>query len=226
MRESIQLWDDIQVMAGTASEESGRIERRDAAENRARLLEAAETLFAERGVADVNMADIAQAAGVGKGTLYRRFSNKADLCVALMDGQLTLFQNSMLAQLREMNARQVPKLEQLQQFLVAVVHFTEVHIPLLCEVQRGGVFGGTETTAPHFIWQHMTVTGLLRAAAAAGEISPEVDLPMTVDVLLAPLTAQFFRFLRTTRGFPPERIADGLCRLLANLPEPSGELSA
>ncbi|WP_329251893.1 TetR/AcrR family transcriptional regulator [Actinoallomurus sp. NBC_01490] len=49
--------------------------RRDAAENRARLLAAAERVFAERGTS-VSLEDIARAAGVGPATLYRRFGNK------------------------------------------------------------------------------------------------------------------------------------------------------
>src|SRR5207249_4161704 len=47
-------------------------ERADAARNRARILDAAERLFREHGVAAVSMDQIAQAAKVGKGTLFRR----------------------------------------------------------------------------------------------------------------------------------------------------------
>lgn len=49
--------------------------RRDAAENRARLVDAAQRVFAERGTT-ASMEDIARAAGVGPATLYRRFPTK------------------------------------------------------------------------------------------------------------------------------------------------------
>jgi AcrR family transcriptional regulator len=49
--------------------------RRDAAANRARLLAAAERVFAEQGTG-ASLEDIARAAGVGPATLYRRFGNK------------------------------------------------------------------------------------------------------------------------------------------------------
>lgn len=62
------------------------------------------------------MADIAQAAGVGKGTLYRRFTSKAELCLGLMDEQMTTFQNQMLAQFRQMTAGSVPYMTQLEFF--------------------------------------------------------------------------------------------------------------
>lgn len=173
-----------------------RAERRDAAENRQRVLAAAKALFAEHGVANVHMAQIAEAAGVGKGTLYRRFANKADLCVALMHDQLSEHQAAMLARLQGMQEAKVPYLARLQDFLEEVVSFTEQHVPLLYEVQRGGQIDGLEGDSPFFEWQHMTVSGLLNAAVRAGELPAHTDVAMRVDLLLAPLTASYFRYLR------------------------------
>lgn len=61
--------------------------RADAERNRKRLLDAARTLFAERGL-DVSMDDIAQAAGVGVGTAYRRFRSRDEIVNALFDERL------------------------------------------------------------------------------------------------------------------------------------------
>ncbi|MBA3798066.1 MAG: TetR/AcrR family transcriptional regulator [Geodermatophilaceae bacterium] len=71
-------------------------ERADAARNRVRVLAAAERLFAERGVPGVTMDDVAAAAGVGKGTLYRRFGDKGGLAMALLDEQERELQQQML----------------------------------------------------------------------------------------------------------------------------------
>lgn len=49
----------------------------DALRNRALLLDAARRLVAERGADAVTMDDVAAAAGVGKGTLFRRFGSRA-----------------------------------------------------------------------------------------------------------------------------------------------------
>jgi AcrR family transcriptional regulator len=57
--------------------------RADARRNRKRLIEAAQTLFRERGL-DVSVAEIAEAAGVGRGTLFRNFASKEDLIEAIV----------------------------------------------------------------------------------------------------------------------------------------------
>ena len=60
-------------------------ERGDAARNRTLLLDAARRLIAERGADAVTTDDIAAAAGVGKGTLFRRFGSRAGLMIVLLD---------------------------------------------------------------------------------------------------------------------------------------------
>ena len=61
--------------------------RADAARNRARILDAARTAFAEAGL-DVGVEEIARRAGVGKGTLYRRFPTKEALVRAIFEDLL------------------------------------------------------------------------------------------------------------------------------------------
>lgn len=61
--------------------------RADAAQNRERLLDAAAQLFAERGLG-VSLNDIAHHAGLGVGTAYRRFANKAEVIDALFERRL------------------------------------------------------------------------------------------------------------------------------------------
>lgn len=66
------------------SREPGRPLRRDAVRNRQRLIEAAREVFAERGV-NVTLDDIARHAGLGVGTVYRRFPTKEALIEAVFD---------------------------------------------------------------------------------------------------------------------------------------------
>jgi AcrR family transcriptional regulator len=71
-------------------------ERADAARNRASVLTAAARLFAEHGVAGVSMDQVAAAAGVGKGTVFRRFGDKAGLAAALLDTRERELQEAIL----------------------------------------------------------------------------------------------------------------------------------
>jgi AcrR family transcriptional regulator len=65
------------------TEEGPRRLRADAERNRRRLLDAATEMFCERGL-EVGVGEIAQRAGVGRGTLFRNFPSKEDLIAAIV----------------------------------------------------------------------------------------------------------------------------------------------
>ena len=70
--------------SGSADDAGERPLRRDAERNRQRILTAAAEVFADRGL-DVSLDDIAQHAGLGVGTVYRRFPTKEQLVEALFE---------------------------------------------------------------------------------------------------------------------------------------------
>ncbi|PRX49558.1 TetR family transcriptional regulator [Prauserella shujinwangii] len=72
-------------------------ERADAARNRLRVLEAAARLFAEHGADAVTVDAVARAAGVGKGTVFRRFGDKSGLVAALLDERERKLQRAVLS---------------------------------------------------------------------------------------------------------------------------------
>ena len=72
-------------------------ERADAARNRVKVLDAAAALFARHGVESVSMDAVAAAAGVGKGTLFRRFGDKAGLAAALLNQRERDLQDEILS---------------------------------------------------------------------------------------------------------------------------------
>src|SRR5271154_4047763 len=76
--------------------EPARHERADAARNRAAILCAAERLVSQRGAEAVTMDEVACAAGVGKGTLFRRFGDRAGLLRALLDERERAFQEDFI----------------------------------------------------------------------------------------------------------------------------------
>jgi AcrR family transcriptional regulator len=62
--------------------------RADAARNRERIVAAAAEVFAERGL-DASTSEIAQRAGVGEATLFRRFPHKQDLVDAILEVKMS-----------------------------------------------------------------------------------------------------------------------------------------
>src|SRR5918999_1742853 len=70
--------------------------RADALRNREKVLAAARRLFEERGVGNVAIDEIAREAGVGKGTVYHRFGDRAGLVIALVDDEERALQDRIL----------------------------------------------------------------------------------------------------------------------------------
>lgn len=192
---------------------AAEVERSDAARNRLKILEAARALFGERGVTRVNMEEISRSAGVGKGTLYRRFPNKGVLCEALLDEPTREFQERTLRALAEAGPG---PLEKLDLFLGELVGFTEENLDLL--------YGGNEPLCggdriarfahPAYDWRRWTVLGLLRAAEREGELGSGLDLEYLATAILAPLDVDLFYYQRRVQGIPEERIVAGLRSLV------------
>lgn len=82
----------IPVRPGGPGEPAAESERRDAARNRALLLRAARELVEEAGADGLTMASLAARAGVGKGTVFRRFGSRGGLMLALLSDAEAGFQ--------------------------------------------------------------------------------------------------------------------------------------
>ncbi|MFQ6226608.1 TetR/AcrR family transcriptional regulator [Nocardia sp. NPDC002869] len=74
--------------------------RADAARNQQRIVEAARELFADRGL-EITLDDVAERAGVGVGTVYRRFANKKELIAEVFEHSLGAFADHAEAALRD-----------------------------------------------------------------------------------------------------------------------------
>jgi AcrR family transcriptional regulator len=72
-------------------------ERADAARNRARILAAARTILESSGVDGLTMDAVAREAGLGKGTVFRRFGSRSQLLLTLLNGTEEEFQRGFLS---------------------------------------------------------------------------------------------------------------------------------
>jgi AcrR family transcriptional regulator len=181
-----------------------RRERADAARNRARVLAAAERLFAARDGREVTMEQIAAAAGVGKGTLYRRYPDVASIALALLDQHERRLQDQLLRG-RPPLGPGAPPAERLAAFYRATVKLLQRHGHLALAAETGPRRYGT---GAYRAWR--AHVGALLAEAGLG------DRPALLDALLAPIAPDVFAHQRAS-GLTAKRIADDLALLAERL---------
>jgi AcrR family transcriptional regulator len=182
------------------------IERADATRNRARILAAAARLFADRGAACVSMDEIAAAAGVGKGTLFRRFGSRAALALALLSEREICFQEGFIRGAPPLGPG-APPLERLIAFGEARVDLMADHAEVLAAAEIGP---GRFDSPPYAVYRlHLTL--LLREAC------PVHDPAYLVEALLAALGVDLFLYLSGARGMSLAEIKTGWGELVRGL---------
>ncbi|MEU5189555.1 TetR/AcrR family transcriptional regulator [Streptomyces klenkii] len=183
--------------------------RKDAARNRAAVFAAADTLFAQcRSPEDVTMADIAAAAGVGKGTLFRAFGDRTGLIRALCEARLEPIRNAIEEGAPPLGPA-TPPLERVPALLDAVLCFKidNRHLALALE----GAGAGSPYAAEHYEHWHALLQGLLeqipdRAEAGSG---------FTAHALLAATRADLVAYLAGEKDVPREELRDQLANFTA-----------
>lgn len=182
-------------------------ERGDAARNRSLLLEAARKLIGERGGPDaVSTDDIAAAAGVGKGTLFRRFGSRAGLMMVLLDEDEKAHQRAFLFGPPPLGPGAAP-LDRLLAYGRARLEFVQRHHAVLADANRDPQ---TRFHAPATL-HHRHVRVLLADAGTTG------DLDAQASALLALLDPDYVHHQLTDRGATLDGLADaweGLARKL------------
>jgi AcrR family transcriptional regulator len=194
-----------------------RTERRDARENRRLLLEVAKRLFAEQGVAATTMKQIASAAGVGKGTLYRHFADKGELCRIMIREDVAEFQEQVGALLA--GPQQISSAVKRLEILIAEhIRLAERHLPLFTafeEAARGVEAQARRFRGPFTAWTHEQIVTLLNEGITQAEVVP-LDVAYTADVLLAAMSPALLHYHRYERGYTTERIIAGMQRLFVD----------
>ncbi len=171
--------------------------RADAERNREKVLCAAARLFAEHGVEHVSMDAIAAAAGVGKGTLFRRFGDRAGLAAALLQEQTSALQESLIRGPAPLGPGAPPQ-ERLKAMARAQIALMEDHAQLIAAAESGPPGSQARSAPSQFLRTHIGI--LVR------EADPHADWELLADLLLAPLTAESFLYWCRTREQDAERL--------------------
>jgi AcrR family transcriptional regulator len=174
-------------------------ERADAARNRAAVLEAAARLFTEQGVDAISMDQVASAAGVGKGTLFRRFGDKSGLAAALLDARERVLQEGILHGPPPLGPGAAAD-ERLAAFINAYFDYLLEHLDLIRMSETAAPGARYRIGAYRFWHRH---TAILLGATP--------DPEHTAHALLAALSAEHVSAILSELG--EKRIRAGLLRL-------------
>ncbi|WP_051580333.1 TetR/AcrR family transcriptional regulator [Pseudonocardia acaciae] len=180
-------------------------ERSDAARNRRRILEAAARVVAD---GDLSLDEVARAARVGVGTVYRRFGDRAGLVHALLDEHERRFQEAFLHGPPPLGPG-APPAARIRAFLHAVVDRVAGHTRLLMLTEADPV--GRYHRGHYPIW-HLHLCTLL----------DRPDRQLLAHVLLAPLSAGLIGHLLAD-GLDTDRIKAGIDQLLPGITDEGGK---
>jgi AcrR family transcriptional regulator len=191
------------MQADAARGQMGR--PRDARADRA-ILERTLELIAERGVHAFRTEDVAARAGVGKGAIYRRYRSKDELVTAAVAGLVReeiavpdtgSTRGDLLVLMREAVGLYSGSLPgRLMPNLIGAM----AEQPELARAIRDGFLAGRRSA----------LSEVLRRGVERGDLRPELDLELALDVLGGPL---FYRLL-VTGGPLDEQLAEGVAELI------------
>ncbi|TGE33168.1 TetR/AcrR family transcriptional regulator [Desulfosporosinus sp. Sb-LF] len=188
-----------------------RSERRDAAENRQRILNAALKLFEQYGVEQVSMNQIANEAQVGPGTLYRRYRNKGELCMDLIKDNIVLFFDDIETYLKGNCC--YPPSQRLKGILNLFIRFREKKAQLLTGVEESSSTNPLRyrMRSPLYDELHQLLVELFDEMNATEQT--HFNSVFRADILLTALRSDSYLFQRDVRDYSPEMILEQLCAL-------------
>ncbi|MFI8179711.1 TetR/AcrR family transcriptional regulator [Actinacidiphila glaucinigra] len=183
---------------------------------RQRLFRAAVTLIAEQGFSATTVDEIAERAGVAKGTVYYNFASKNELFEELLRHGVGLLTASLRDAGAEVTARGGSHVDAIDAmiraglaFIAEYPSFTQLYVAELWRTNRA--------------WQDTlmvlrkeavaVVEQTLRDAVAAGELSEEIDVPLTAAALFGMVLVAALDWL----SFQPERSIDDVHAALSRL---------
>ncbi|MFC9587983.1 TetR/AcrR family transcriptional regulator [Streptomyces yangpuensis] len=184
-----------------------RTERADAQRNREAVLAAADALFAASSSPhSVSMDDIAAAAGVGKGTLFRRFGDRAGLIAAVITSRLEPLQRA-VQEVQEKTGS-APR-RQVLDLLDTALMFKIENRNLMSAAEDAGI--GSPYRAGHYGWWHETLR------AALDRVPGVHDPDFTAHALLAAIRADLVTHLIDERQMSPDGLRSALAAHVADV---------
>lgn len=157
------------------------VERRDAARNRRALLDAAAELMGGCGLEALTMDALAAKAGVGKGTVFRRFGSREGLMASLLDHREAEWQAGVLSGPPPLGPGAAP-LERLHAFGASRMR---LHLDQAALIEAAGRTWGENHAVLGFAELHVRLL--------LGELRVTGNLPYLATAIIAPLAVPVLR---------------------------------
>ncbi|MFJ9633016.1 TetR/AcrR family transcriptional regulator [Streptomyces sp. NPDC101175] len=198
----------------SSSTPSGGSTRREA--TRQKLYEAAVTLIAEQGFSATTVDEIAERAGVAKGTVYYNFASKSVLFEELLRhgvGLLTASLREAAEQTERDGGSKVDALDAMIRaglgFIARYPSFTQLYVAELWRTNRA--WQSTLMVVRQQV--NAAIEDVLHAGVAGGEFSPEIDVRLTAAALVGMVLVAALDW----QSFQPERSLDDVHSALSRL---------
>ncbi len=189
-----------------------RKERKDSLEHRQIILQKAQSLFTEYGVDSVTMHQIAKSAGIGQGTLYRRYAHKGEICQDLMkessDDLCVEIQNYLSVN------KQLSLKERLSTALQICLDFIERHSHWLISIHAPTCEGRQSLLYESEMYKflHAQFHDLIIEVEATSTETVQ-DANFRADLMLASMNPELYLFMRRERKYTKEEIKQKLVGL-------------
>ncbi len=204
----------IKAMERSSAVVGGGSSRREA--TRQKLYEAAVTLIAEQGFSATTVDEIAERAGVAKGTVYYNFASKSVLFEELLRHGVGLLTASLKEAAEKTDVAGGTKVDALDAmiraglgFISRYPSFTQLYVAELWRTNRAW-----QSTLIAVRQQVVAVIeDVLRDGVANGEFSEEIDVPLTAAALVGMVLVAALDW----QAFQPERSLDDVHAALSRL---------
>jgi len=181
-------------------------ERADAARNRRKILDVTRQLVSAQGPEAVTMNAVAHAAGIGVGTVYRRFGNVSRLLFAVLDDDEQRFQEAFMTGPPPLGPG-APPAERLRSFLHTLADRLVEQLMIMRAAELASPKARYDSGA--YLTMHTHVAMLVR------QVQPDTDPAVLAHLLLAPFVPSLFEHLTVERGLTPDQVKAGIDGLLA-----------
>lgn len=182
--------------------------RKDAQANREKILTTAAALFREKSVATVSMKDIATAAGIGTGTLYRNYPNKSELCLALSMDFIQQFITDGQTYLATATADAET---QFKHVLGQYLTFRERRMQLLASIENGPTVMSTYYRSE--LYQQLVQLLMQVLRPVSGDLTA-AELEFRADMLIAMLKSNSYAYQRQQKGLSRDQLLINITKLM------------